>query len=239
MNPRVSVIIPAYNEEQYIAQTLETLVSQTTAVPFEVIVVDNASTDRTAAVAEGFRDRLDIRVIREPKKGRGAARAAGHDAARGELLFSCDADGLLPHNWITTMVDALDSHPEIIAVTGSPEVRDLAPWRNGIFNVVMPLFIRLSVLWQGNVGISGFSCAIRRDAYTKAGGFDPESDACEDLELAMRLRPLGKILFLSSPRVVVSGRRFRRGLVRAWTEYLGTYWRKFILKKPAILSDVK
>src|SRR5437764_12302145 len=87
MNPLISVIIPAHNEEHYLVDTLQALREQTYPY-FEVIVVANGCQDRTAAVA---RDRCD-RVIDLPDRGLGKARNTGGAKARGELLIFLDAD---------------------------------------------------------------------------------------------------------------------------------------------------
>jgi glycosyltransferase involved in cell wall biosynthesis len=89
-----SVVIPAYNAARWIASTLDSWAGQTRA-DFEVIVVDDGSTDQTVAIAESFQDRLDLRVVRLPHSGAPAGPCnAGIKAARGEMIAFCDADDL-------------------------------------------------------------------------------------------------------------------------------------------------
>ena len=72
----LSIVIPAYNEASGISKTLDSILAQQYAEKFEVIVVDNNSTDTTAAIAKSYADRLDLKVLHEPQAGRGAARAS-------------------------------------------------------------------------------------------------------------------------------------------------------------------
>jgi glycosyltransferase involved in cell wall biosynthesis len=237
---KISIVIPAYNEAENIGACLEALVRQTTAEPFEVIVVDNGSTDRTAGIAREFQDRLSLRVVPEPRKGRGAARATGCRLADGEIIFCTDADTCVPPRWIETFSDVLRAHPDFAGVTGTSRINDCTPYRNWVFNTFMPLAIRANYLIYRHAGLSGFSCAFRKDAYEKCGGFDPQADAYEDLELSTRMSKYGHITFCTQAPVLFSGRRFRGGLIKGCYEYTKTYVEKFFLgKRRVLLSNVK
>ncbi len=236
----LSVVIPAFNEEENIGRCLEALTRQTTRRPFEVIVVDNCCTDGTVSIARSFDIRLNLKIVQETKKGRGAARALGCSHATGDIILSTDSDAEVPPQWIDSLVDALDKHPDLAATTGVPRIIDCTPWRNMMFNFFIPRFLWLNYIFYGHAGLSGFSCAVRADVYRKAGGYDPECDAYEDLELAMRVSKFGKIQLVYSDPVTFSGRRFRQGLLRGWIEYIYTWFTKFIFgKKRVLLSDVK
>lgn len=234
----ISVIIPAYNEEEYIGKTLESLVRQKDAPPFEVIVVDNASTDGTSKVAHSFADRLKIRVIAEKRKGRGAARKTGFDAAKGYILFSTDADTILPPNWLKGLSEAI-SKPGVAAVTGSYIIRDCSTHINFFHNLLWPACFHTYRWIVGNYWLSGFNSAIRADIYRKSGGFKAGIDAQEDSELTSRIRHLGKIRYMPEVRVISSGRRFRQVLIRTALGYLGTYVSVHWLKRQPRLSDVR
>src|SRR3989344_4845448 len=99
----ISIVIIAYNEKKDIASCLMAMSKQTYREPFEVIVVDNASTDHTPEIAQSFVERLPLRVIREEHKGRGAARARGFGEAKGEIILSTDEYALQYHS---TSLDA-------------------------------------------------------------------------------------------------------------------------------------
>lgn len=100
--PIVSIVIPAYNEEKYLVKTLESVSQIVTKIPFEIIGVNNASTDRTRKVFEVF----GIRSFDANKKGLSQARAAGIRAARGEIIIQLDADTVIPE----TFIDAHHMH---------------------------------------------------------------------------------------------------------------------------------
>lgn len=235
----ISVVIPAFNEQDTIGRCLESLVQQQTKRKFEVILVDNASTDTTVALAKTFSDRLTLRIITETKRGRGAARYRGFAEATGSILLSTDADVQLPPTWIDAFASAVEKDP-YVAATGVARIEDLAPWRNALFNFFLPRLIKFNKVRYGHVGLSGYGFSIRKDVYQEAGGFDPDADAYEDLELAMRVAKLGKIALVESPTILFSGRRFQKGLLAGCYEYTYTYIQRFFARKRRVLlSKVK
>ncbi len=237
--PTATVVIPAFNEETIIGSCLEALCHQDTDSTFEVIVVDNRSSDRTGEVARGYASRLNLTVLREEKPGRGSARAAGFAAAGGDVLFSTDADAIVPSHWISSHLFELETHPEAVAVTGPARIVDLTPWKNALLTHAFPVYIRIGMFFMGYTCMNGFNFSIRKNAYTASGGFDPEADAQEDMDLTLRVRKQGGIRYIPVGPVI-SGRRFRDGLLKAWIEYAKTFWLRFILKKRRVLlSNVK
>src|SRR5690348_7890348 len=91
----ISVVIPAYNEEDYIENCLKSLMRQE-VMPDEIIVVNNNSTDRTEEIVKKY----PVILITEKKKGTIAARNAGFDMAKGNIIVRTDADTVVPTNWI-------------------------------------------------------------------------------------------------------------------------------------------
>lgn len=235
----LSVIVPAHNEEKYIGRCLDALARQRTSRPFEVIVVDNVCVDGTANVAAQFGNRLMLRIIKEPKMLRGAARRAGFADAKGNILFSCDADAVPPPLWLETLAAALEEHQDAVAVRCSPIIDDCDPWTNGIHNFIQPMLSKMYRISMGNAQLAGFSFAVWRWAYEAAGGFDASVDAYEDVELGKRLAKIGPILLLPV-RVPVSGRRYRKGLLHGTYEYQKAYLERFWLRKHKVdLSNVR
>ncbi len=236
----ISVVIPAHNEEENIEACLEALSRQSTRRRFEVILVDNASTDGTVAIAKKFRQKLSLRIITERKKGRGMARFRGFQEATGAVILSTDADAQVGEHWMDCLVETLERRPGTVAVTGVPRIADCGTFRNALFNFFVPKFLLLNYLFFGQPGLSGFSFAIRKNIYDRAGGFDPYTDAYEDLELSIRVHRLGRIVLTRREPILFSGRRFRNGLLRGWAEYVRTFFEKFIVgKRRVLLSDVK
>src|SRR5437899_2196138 len=108
--PKVSVVVPCYNAQQYLARTLESVRSQTLH-DWECIVVDDGSTDRSAAVVDAYvEDDARVRLLRQPNAGVSRARNAGYAASRpeSEYLLFLDADDVLEARMLETLVGHLD-----------------------------------------------------------------------------------------------------------------------------------
>jgi glycosyltransferase involved in cell wall biosynthesis len=235
--PALSIVIPAYNEARWVAACIRSLARQDIERTYEVILVDNNSTDATVAVARAAGRGLDVRVIRESRQGRGAARRAGFEAARGQIIFSADVDTVYPPDWCGSLLAAM-AESGIVAATGTAQIDDLGRWRNAIFNLFQPLTMWCYWLILGHHCLSGFNVAIRRDVYTASGGFDVALNAEEDADLSRRVAQLGKIRFVHVP-VTFSGRRFRRGLLRGLLDYVVLFARYRARRTSAALSDIR
>lgn len=116
MNVHVSILIPMRNAEAWIASTLKLCLMQKNA-SFEIVVVDDGSTDRSAEVVRTLDDPR-IRIVPGPQKGISAAFNAGLDETRGEFVCRCDADDLYPPDRLAWQVEFLKKHPEFGAVCG-------------------------------------------------------------------------------------------------------------------------
>lgn len=194
---KVSVIIPAFNEEEYLAKTLESIKSQTVS-PDEVIIVDNNSTDRTAEIAQSF----GFKVIREKEQGLTHARNAGFNAATGDVFLRTDSDTIVPHNWVETMKKHFEDE-NVGRVSGS-----------AVFykESLDPLF-RFLVFWVnepfGYKALFGPNFAIRRDVWEKVKDEVHLNDDRfhEDLDLAIHSGCYGKYIRDYSLKVITSSRR--------------------------------
>jgi glycosyltransferase involved in cell wall biosynthesis len=204
--PTVSVVIPVKDDAVLLRRCLDALAHQTVA-PLEVVVVDNGSTDESAAVAAAH----GARVVTEPTPGIPAAASAGYDAARGEVIARCDADSLPPPDWVHRLLRGLG---EGDAVTGSGTFYDLPPvirrvmrWLYlGTYFASLHLALGHPVLWGSNM-------AIRRDAWTAVRGQvhrdDPELH--DDIDLAFALGPHHRIHHDRRLTVGVSARCLKGG----------------------------
>lgn len=235
----VSVIIPTYNEEQSISDCLQSLVNQKTSLEFEVIVVNNNSTDNTINVVNKYKDKLNLRIVNQLVKGRGAARQKGFEIAREDILLSTDADALVPPLWIEKLSNSLKEN-NVVAVTGICKITDCGLVTNAIFNFLQPMFMRIYRLVFGHYFLSGFSFAIYKETYIKSGGFNKKLNAQEDVDLSFRVSRLGKIKFIPNLAVVSSGRRFNKGLFKGLIPYVKTFISYFFFKdKEVILQDIR
>lgn len=205
--PRVSVIVPVHNGEVTIARCL-TALSQTPAGLSEVIVIDDRSTDGTAAIAGS----LGARVIANPSgRGPAAARNAGAQAARGDILLFVDADVEVQPRTVVEMLEHLDRHPDVAAVFGSYDDDPAHPnfasqYRNLLHHFIHQTSERRSASFWAGCG------AIRRGVFLGAGGFDAERyprPATEDIELGLRLARSGHVVHLA--------REIQVKHLKAWT----------------------
>src|SRR2546423_11626964 len=113
--PRVSVLLPVWNGEPFLEQAMESILRQTLS-SFELIVIDDGSTDRTAAIAEEFASGDDrVRVLRRPHEGLSAALNAGIAAVRGEYVARMDGDDISGPDRLRKQVADLDTHPARVA----------------------------------------------------------------------------------------------------------------------------
>ncbi len=159
--PSVSVVIPAFNEEKFLANSLEAVLAQDYQ-NFELIVVNNASTDRTAAIAR----RAGAKIINEQRRGVGYARQAGFLAAKGRLVATTDADTVVPADWLTRIVKEFNDDNKLAAFGGLYFLNSgslIA--RIAVAYFAYPLFLLDKTTTHG-WSIPGANLAVRRSAFT-------------------------------------------------------------------------
>jgi len=197
--PFVSVIVPVYNEEYVLADCLTALQQQDYDGRYEIIVVNNACTDRSPAIARA----VGVRVVDEPRKGYVHALRAGFAAALGEIIACTDADTLVPPDWLSRLVAGLTARPDVVAISGVFAFHDGPTWLRLAGRMVSHL----------NWGLAGGNMAMWRWAYQAVQGFDPTVNLGADRELGMRLRRLGQIVI---NRRLVASTSLRRFQVAFW-----------------------
>lgn len=211
----ISVVVPAYNEEITLPHTLRALLVQQ-KMPKEVIVVNNASTDKTQQAAESFIQKFKakgviLKVINEPIKGVARARNTGFNATECEIIASTDADSQPHSDWIK-QIEHHFAKFDSIAITGNITMID-APFlirfatRYGWFEFIHAV----GEIVVGFRSIQTANAAIKKEFFKKVRGFDesiisPEQN--DDFEISSRLVLLGNIRFDSSMVVDSSFRRY-------------------------------
>jgi biofilm PGA synthesis N-glycosyltransferase PgaC len=215
----VTVVIPAYNEVKALPYCLEALCNQVTTHMLQIIVVDNASTDNTSDLAKNWKDRLQLRVISEPKLGRGQARSTGFAKANTDIILSTDADSIVPVDWVEILVNTLLSSKNAAAVTSSSYISDGSMLTNWTMKLGMPVSLRLYRLIMGNYMLTGASFAIWRKAYLASGGFNTSCNMLDDIDLSFRVARVGQIVYLANPRVNTEGDIFRNGFIKGFYYY--------------------
>jgi len=233
---RITVVIPAYNEEHYLPHCLAALACQTCpAEHFEVIVVDNGSSDATAEIAQ----RWGARVLAEPRKGVARARQAGFEAAQGEIIASTDSDTIVPPFWLDRILTHFQGDPALGGVYGP------VCWSDG--QLLPRLCLRYPVtwaLWASNrlnrTLWWGSNFAVRREAFHAAGGFPVDWASGEDTDLSLRLSRIARVRF--DPELVVhaSSRRTREGWASLGKRTVVNTANRFLLAQPPLpLPDVR
>src|SRR5437867_10362188 len=117
---RVSIVVPARNEEDLLPACLEALTCQDYKGPIEIVIVDNGSTDGTADRARCF----PVTVLSEPRHGYVLSLARGFSFATGEIVATTDADTVVPRHWVSRLVREYEERPEVVAVGGEIHFRN-------------------------------------------------------------------------------------------------------------------
>lgn len=223
---KISIVVPAYNEEKYISKTLETLKSlQKNDWEVEVIVVDASSSDDTAKIAKNF----GARVINVPHRGIGFARQQGLLSAKGEIVFITDADTQVPSGWLTEHVSSL-AREKVVLTYGGYRVYDGSRWYIFMFNRVYPFIIGILYKFFYWPVSSGQNMAFWRDKALQVGGFDQKLLLMEDTDLSIRMKKIGKVVFLSNNLIYTSGRRGNEGF-QYYLRYTKAFFQYYILRK--------
>jgi glycosyltransferase involved in cell wall biosynthesis len=201
---KVSVIIPAYNQCKFLGYAIQSVLDQTYQ-DFEVLVIDDGSTDDTGEVAKKFRDPR-IKYIYQDNQGLSAARNMGIRHAEGEYLTYLDSDDLFLPDKLKLLVSALDSQPEVGFVAGQAIPIDESGNRIGkIFNTPIPADV--CQLLIGNPLHVG-SVMLRHSWQTRVGFFDETLRSYEDWDMWLRLSVAGcKMSWVAQP---VSFYRFHK-----------------------------
>lgn len=201
---RVSFVIPAYNEEDYLKQCL-TAIQMQTVQPYEVIVVDNNSTDKTAEIARSF---PFVKLLHEKRQGVVFARDKGFNAARGEIIGRIDVDTILPSDWVQN-VQKIFTHSSVTAVSGTMH------YDVGLAKTVdkIDLFFRrrlARLLGESDtVFLQGASMAMRRSAWLRVRhALCRKGNMHEDFDLAIHLQEYGyEVAFDERLHANISARR--------------------------------
>ena len=212
----ISVVVPAYNEEQNIRACLESLERQTfPRDQFEVIVVDGGSKDRTREIAAEYADLVFIQTAKKV----GGARNDGALKAAGEILATTDADCIIPPDWLEVIAQAFARDPEVVQLYG-PVVPMEGGVKNHVFLALANNFSRFGYYTSLFYYTLGCNTAFRKEAFLEAGMYRT-IDAGDDLEIARRMRTLGKVRFEDRMRVVFSMRRYEQfGTIRSLYEWV-------------------
>lgn len=227
----ISIVIPAYNEEKYIAQALHSIINSAPENLLEIIVVNNASTDKTAEVAATFEK---VRVVNEPEKGLTKARQRGLIEAKGQLLAFVDADSLVPTGWFKMINREFESHPALVCLSGPYIYYDTPGWQQWMIKWLYYGLLARFIYFFTRYMASGGNFVAKKMALDKIGGFDTNIDFYgEDTDIARRLHKVGEVKFNWKFFMWTSGRRFaQEGTITTGAKYVANYTSIMVSKKP-------
>src|SRR5262249_31536825 len=183
----ISVIVPAYNEARHIEEQLEALAAQKYKGQWEIIVVNNRSTDNTAQIVEKYTKKIaNLRLIdANEKQGRSYARNVGAKYAKGDALLFCDAHTVVERDWLPIMADALSEHDVIAGGLEVQKLNEAWAWNQPLLHGSEHKFMGfLPFVASANMGVS-------REAFEAVWGFSEEVAIGEDADLSFRLQLKG------------------------------------------------
>lgn len=212
----LSVLVTCYNSEQHLRETLDAIASQEINTPWELLLVDNMSTDSSVSIAQSYQDRVPALQILSATSGQGTPFAANHGVAhaRGRSVVFCDSDDVPHPGWLQAMADALEQH-EFVACrmdinslnpTGILGERP-TPQTSGLMKISYPPY-----LYHAGGSTLGF----RRDLYLQLGGYDPEFVYLHETDFCFRMQQAGHSLHFVADAVIAV--RFRRDRRSTWLQ---------------------
>jgi glycosyltransferase involved in cell wall biosynthesis len=227
---KLSFVIPAYNEEVLIGNCLDSIIEQAGDYQddIEIIVVNNASTDRTRETAMS---RGRVIVVDEPKKGIVHARQAGFLASTGGLIANIDADSILTPGWVDKVMKEFSQNQALAALSGPCIFYDLSEGYNVLVRVYYYAWFLTHIINQyvfhTDAMLQGGNFVLRRSALQKIGGFDTSiAFYGEDADIARRIQKIGWVKFDFKLPVYSSGRRLKKEgfIITAWRYFINYLW---------------
>jgi glycosyltransferase involved in cell wall biosynthesis len=228
--PRVSVVLPTYNHLRFLPQAVDSVCRQTFG-DFELIIVNDGSTDGTREYLDGLRD-ARLRIVHQDNKRLPEALNAGFRAARGELLTWVSADNYCAPTFLETLVAALDAHPGAGFACSAHAWIDEAGRVTGICR---DQDLSYHKLLASNPGIASF--LYRRACQERVGLYDPGMEGAEDWDYWLRLREHFEPVYV--PAVLVYYRRHEDALTRRIPEKIRESSRRVFQKAWRRRSDVE
>lgn len=223
---KISVVIPALNEERYISALFESLERQRTKHDFEVIVADGYSTDKTISIAKKF----GAHVVKEKNRSAAWERSAGARVARNGILAFVDADTIVPDDWIEKIGDEFRNDMKLVMVYGTADMVGYSKFQNFFITLAANIFLSITP-FLGVHNAPGFNMAIRKETYDACGGFNVKLRTAEDVDLAKRAEKFGKLKFCPHIKVSISPRRVDKWGILYYTFFHLKNFFKFLLFK--------
>ncbi len=242
---RISFVIPAYNEEDVLPHCLSSIerVLKNAPCETEVIVVDNASTDKTSEVANGY---SFVHVVHEPHKGLVRARQAGFAVSTGDIIANIDADTAISSQWFQKVFSEFSKDKHLVALSGPFIYYDLPILKRTLtrlFYMAGYFSYIINGLFGAGAMLQGGNFIVRRTSLEQIGGFDTSIDFYgEDTDVARRIGKVGKVKWTFGLPIYASGRRLaNEGVIISGARYAMNYFYMLLYKKPftKIHTDIR
>jgi len=226
---KISVIVPALNEEKHIKDCLDSINRQHVGYPFETIVVNGPSKDATAMFAAD----KGVTVLNLKEKGINIAWQMGVKMAKSEILAFTEADTVVPENWLERILGEFEKDSRVVGVVGQYRLKK-SVFFNYVIAIFMPFFDDIFKWWTGFTTLRGTNFAVRKDALIACGGFNTMMKTYGDIELSLRLGKFGKVIYRKDLIVKTENRNFVSlySQVRMYTRALKALFYVAVLKKP-------
>jgi glycosyltransferase involved in cell wall biosynthesis len=241
MTLRISVIVCAHNEASGLSACLHSVLAQTRAAD-ELLVINNASTDETGAVA---RQIPTVVVVDEPRKGLVIARETGRRAASGDLLVYVDADCRAPLKWLERIAARFERDPDLIALSGPYKFYDWDWWGRTLvraydFTLAPATLVLVKYVLQLGTIFYGGNFAVRAAALHRIGGFDTSIEFHgEDTNLGRRLFEVGKVTLNYDCFIYTSARRYlAMGKGAVFRLYIRNFTSELLHRRPKDTTHV-
>ncbi len=208
--PLISVLMPVYNSERYVAQAVDSILQQT-CQDFEFIIIDDGSTDRSFKILKTYATKdCRIRLFSQTNRGISKTRNELLKHARGEFLAVMDSDDIASSHRLAWQVEFLRQHPEVVCVGGAQDWIDEAGRLLRHQQEAQEDAEIQQQLLSGRVAINHPAAMFRRAAVLRVGGYDESFAQAEDLDLFLKLGEIGALANLS--KTVVQYRQHTRSI---------------------------
>lgn len=218
---KISVIIPAHNEENFLPLCLGSLKNQDFKENYEIIVVDNNSDDKTVEIAKMF----CAKVVVETQRGVCFARSRGAKEARGDIIVSTDSDCVFPSDWLTNIYVAFSGDLDAVAVFGPFEYGPKPHWGRAYSTILFKTVEYFYSIKGRLIYVAASNSAYRKSILEAIGGYNTKlAQGGDEFDLLKKLRRKGKTIYLPENRVSTSSRRLNKGLLYSlFVSLLGYY----------------
>jgi glycosyltransferase involved in cell wall biosynthesis len=238
---RLSVIVCAHNEAPYLPACLHSVLAQSRR-PDDVLVINNASTDETRAVAAQI---PGVRVVDEPRKGLVVARETARHLATGDVLVYLDADCRAPLTWLERIEARFTRNPALVALSGPYRYYDWDRWgrfliRGYDFTVAPATQLLVKYVLRLGTVFYGGNFAVRREALEQIGGFDTTIEFHgEDTNVGRRLFRIGNVALCHDCYLYTSARRYiAMGKAAVFRLYIRNFTSELLHHRPKDTSHL-